>query len=209
VREVTTNNFATLNRAVSMETDRYRTQLRFFNSKTFLNFCFGAALVLLAGACAWYIYKKAMAQPEIRYVDRVVTNVDETSVGTLTREDIENELPPTMLSTTEDNLQIRRDLVSLEQRDETLSTDIDAIIPPEKRYNAFTNISTETGETITTGRVFLAGKWDIPVHQYCYLDLPGLVGGTPLVSVDEGGTTVVETDNQTLIDMASKYCRFE
>jgi hypothetical protein len=188
VREVTTNNFATLNRAVSMETDRYRTQLRFFNSKTFLNFCFGAALVLLAGACAWYIYK---------------------SVGTLTREDIENELPPTMLSTTEDNLQIRRDLVSLEQRDETLSTDIDAIIPPEKRYNAFTNISTETGETITTGRVFLAGKWDIPVHQYCYLDLPGLVGGTPLVSVDEGGTTVVETDNQTLIDMASKYCRFE
>lgn len=209
MREVTTNNFATLNRAVSMETDRYRTQLRFFNSKTFLNFCLGVALLLVAVACAWYIYKKAMAQPEIRYVDRVVTNVDETSVGTFTREDIENELPPTMLSTTEDNIQIRQDLVSLERRDQTLSTDIDAIIPPEKRYNAFTNISTETGETITTGRVFLAGKWDIPVHQYCYLDLPGLVGGTPLVSVDEDGKTVVETDNQTLLDMASKYCRFE
>lgn len=209
MREVSTNNFTTLNRAVSIETDRYRTQLRFFNSKTFLNFCFGAAVVLLASACAWYIYKKAMAQPEIRYVDRVVTNVDETSLGTFTREDIENELPPTMLSTTDDNLQIRQDLVSLEQRDQTLSMNTDTIIPPEKRYNAFTNISTETGETITTGRVFLAGKWDIPVHQYCYLDLPGLVGGTPLVSIDEDGTTVVETDDQTLLDMASKYCRFE
>ena len=54
--------------------------------------------------------------------------MDETSLGTFTREDIENELPPTMLSTTDDNLQIRQDLVSLEQRDQTLSTDIDTII---------------------------------------------------------------------------------
>ena len=209
MREVSTNNFTTLNRAVSIETDRYRTQIRFFNSKTFLNFCFGVALLLLAAACAWYVYKKAMVEPEIRYVDRVIGNVEEATVDTFTREDIENELPPTMLSTSEDNFQIRQDLVTLQQRDQTLSTDVDAIIPPEKRYNAFTNIVTETGETITTGRVFLAGKWDTPIQQYCYLDLPGLVGGTPLVSVAEDGTTVVETDNQTLIDFASRYCRFE
>ena len=209
MKEVTTSNFATLNNAVSIETDRYRTQLRFFNSKTFLNFSFGAALLLVALACAWYIYKKAEARPEVRYVDRVATNVDGTKAGTFTREDIENELPPTMLSTTKDNLQIRQDLASLDQRDQTLSKDIDAIIPPEKRYNAFTNISTETGETITTGRVFLAGSWGTPIHQYCYLDLPGIVGGTPLVSIDEDGVTIVETDDETLVDMASKYCRFE
>jgi hypothetical protein len=209
VREVSTNNFTTLNRAVSIETDRYRTQLRFFNSKTFLNFCLGFSLVLIAAACAWYIYKKAMVEPDIRYVDRVVNNVVETAEDAVTRIAIENELPPTMLSTTEDNLQIRQDLVSLQKRDEILSTDIDVIIPPEKRYNAFTNISTETGETITTGRVFVAGKWDSPVNQYCYLDLPGLVGGTPLVSVDMNGTTIVETDDQTLIDLAARYCRFE
>ena len=208
MKEVISNDFTHLNRAVLTESSRSRTQLRLFNSKTFLNVSLGVSLILLACACAWYIYKRSETNPEIGYVNRVTTNTL-GKISSDTSGNIETELPLTMLSTTEENLQIRRDLISIQQRDETVSDTDNIIIPPEKTYNAFTSISTETGETITTGRVFLSGQWDTPVQQYCYLDLRGFVGGTPLITINVDGQTVVETDDETLIDLASRYCRFE
>ena len=70
MREVSTNNFTTLNRAVSIETDRYRTQLRLTLKPS--EFC---------SALPWYyLHRRALGisikgdgSLEIRYVDRVVT----------------------------------------------------------------------------------------------------------------------------------------
>ena len=201
--EVDLNDYSKLNRAIAIESDKYRSQMHLFQSQTFLFVCSGLAAAALGLALAYYIYRAALAVPEVRYIDDVSKVVS--------ARDIETSPPESMQSTPEENRDIRSDLQHLESRDETTIEEVvqDILVPPEKQYTAFTHVTTETGETITTGRTFTAGLWDKPSSQYCYLDLPGIVGGTPMAHTIEDGSLVVTTDDTDLIRFAKEYCRFE
>jgi len=124
---------------------------------------------------------------------------------------VKSEIPVSMRSSPEENIKIRSDLIALESRDRGTLEDsgIDEILPPEKQYTAFTNVETESGDFITTGRVFIAGEWSKPTSQYCYLAIPGMVGGTGLANVDGEGNLSISTEDPLLISFMRNYCRFE
>ena len=203
--EIVTHNYSSVNRAIDTEIDKYRAHNRLRYSKVFLNLCAGLGLLILMLAIAWYIIGAASMREASK-------NVREVQSEFLENGDAEQLLlTETVLSTPEENLEIREDLQSLESRDETnlVQQEADVLLPPERQYTVFTSVITDTGETIVTGRNFEVGEWDKPYSQYCYLDLPGLVGGTQIVGLDGAGQITLHTTDDTLVNFAREYCRFE
>jgi len=198
VSEIVANNYAPLNKAVNLELDKYEAHNRLRYSKVFLNVCGGIGVLVLLLSVAWYLFTAAATSPG-------------TGSGNSSIETSAVRLEDTTRSTPEENQSIRKELQDLETRDEDLLIvkKVDVLLPPERQYTVFTNVATETGETVVTGRVFEAGEWGKPSHQYCYLDLPGLVGGTPIVDLDSAGELILHSTDDVLVNFARKYCRFE
>lgn len=190
MNEVITNNYDTLNKAIDVEVEKAQAWSRLRYSQAALNVCLGIGALLLLAAIAFYIYAAALKLPDNKAIERVIERVEGT----------------------QERLELRDDLRELEQRDAEVLEIIesDTIVPPEKQYTAFTRVTAESGETIVTGRNFIAGEWARPISQFCYRSVPGLVGGDPIAEIPPNSSDIVVTTTDVVLQrFANNYCRFE
>ena len=195
-------NYRSVNRAIDLEVDKYRAENWSRYSRIFLHVSLGIGGLAVLLALAWYIYVSAVP-PQREPLEVVQGNLAQTAESL--------QITETAVSTPEESREIRADLQKLEARDALVleTPRADALLPPDKEYTAFTKVPTDSGEIVVTGRVFESGGWVKPSHQYCYLEIPGLVGGSPIVDKESSGKPILHTTDDTLIRFAREYCRFE
>ena len=170
-------NYRSVNRAIDLEVDKYRAENWSRYSRIFLHVSLGIGGLAVLLALAWYIYVSAVP-PQREPLEVVQGNLAQTAESL--------QITETAVSTPEESREIRADLQKLEARDalvlETPGRHCDPTrsTPPLPKCQRIAARSWSPGGYLNQ----VTGK---PSHQYCYLEIPGLVGGSPIVDKDSSG----------------------
>lgn len=179
--EYTTNDYGPLNRAIDVESEKYRALSKVRLGKAFLYFCAGAALLILSAALAYILIKYLFNSPDF------------FSLGASSAESVEEAAILKSLSDSE----------TAGTQQGTTSAMV------EREFTSFTKVQAESGEMVVTGKKFSSENLGKPFLQYCYLEgaSEGL-SGIQLAELLPDGTIEFFQENKTLNRYAQQYCRF-
>lgn len=179
--EYTVNNYGPLNKAVEVESEKYRALSKVRLGKAFLYFCAGAALLILAASLAYGLIRYLFSAPDFFLSG----------------------------ATSSEGLEESRMLQSLSNNEaaRTLPDGTSAMI--EREFTSFTKVQAESGEMVVTGKKFASENLQKPFLQYCYLEgTSGGLSGIQLAERLSDGTIELFQDDITLNRYARQYCRF-
>lgn len=179
--DYTVNDYGPLNRAIEVETEKYRTLNSKRLGKAFLYVCAGLGCLALTIALSYATYRYFSSDLEAR--GRPVAASDKA-------EDLSN----------------LRALGGGEESRNERALGINAV---DKEYTAFMKVQADSGEIIVTGRKFVSDNLSKPYLQYCYLEGAGRqLTGLQLAELNSDGSLEYFQDDETLRRYANDYCRF-
>ena len=179
--DYTVNDYGPLNRAIEVETEKYRTLNAKRLGKAFLYVCAGLACLALAAALCYATFRYFSSDSGAR---------GENIAASDKVKDLSN-----LRALGEGN----------ESRNET-ALGINAV---DREYTAFMKVQADSGEIIVTGRKFVSENLSTPYLQYCYLEGAGrALTGLQLAELNSDGSLEYFQEDETLRRYANDYCRF-